>query len=228
MVGPGKRCLPYYKKEPADDTHRHYPIDRREERGMTRPSDPSDPRRPWSATVVETLTANPYFSVLLQHVTVTDGTHRTYYTLDFATPAVGIVARRGTDVLLVRQYRFIVDEYVWAIPSGGVAHGETPRSAAMRELKEETGYEARSMAPLLHCYASYGCGNQRYDIFVADGLEDSGSPVDDNEVLDVRWFSADELLALIQTNGIVDNLSLSPLLFVLLDDRVNPRPRPAS
>lgn len=185
---------------------------------MTQPFDPGSETKPWSATVVETLSANPYFSVLLQHVTVPDGTHRTYYTLDFPAPAVGIVARRGTDVLLLRQYRFIIDEYVWAIPSGGSAVGETPHAAAARELLEETGYTARSMSPLMHCYASYGCSNQRYDIFLAEDLEDSGSPIDANEVLDVRWFTREELLALIRANGIVDNLSLSPLLLVLLED----------
>ncbi|HEY7980440.1 MAG TPA: NUDIX hydrolase [Candidatus Eremiobacteraceae bacterium] len=174
--------------------------------------------KPWSATVVETLAANPYFSVLLQDVVVPDGSHRSYFTLHFPTPAVGIVARRGTDVLLLKQYRFIVDEYVWAIPSGGVAEGETPRDAAQRELLEETGHTARSLSPLMHCYASYGCSDQRYEIFLADGLEESGSPIDGNEVLEIRWFSKEELLVLIAANGIVDNLSLSPLLLVLLED----------
>ena len=123
-------------------------------------------------------------------------------------------------MLLLRQYRFIVDEYVWAIPSGGVAEGETSEAAAIRELREETGYTARSMSPLMHCYASYGCSNQRYDIFFAENLEDSGSPIDANEVLDVRWFTREELVALIRTNGIVDSLSLSPLLLVLLEDKI--------
>jgi 8-oxo-dGTP pyrophosphatase MutT (NUDIX family) len=185
---------------------------------MKRAGESNGAGKPWSATIVETLAANPYFSVLLQDVVVPDGSHRTYFTLHFPTPAVGIVARRGTDVLLLKQYRFIVDEYVWAIPSGGVADGETPRDAAVRELLEETGHTARSLAPLMHCYASYGCSDQRYEIFLAEGLEESGSPIDGNEVLEFRWFSKEELLALIASNGIVDNLSLSPLLLVLLED----------
>jgi ADP-ribose diphosphatase len=175
-----------------------------------------DEGRPWSSTIVDTLLTNPYFSVLLHDVIVPDGTQRTYYTLNFPAPAVGIVARCGTNTLLVRQYRFIVDEYVWAIPSGGVAAGETIRDAAARELKEETGYSAGALEPLMHCYASYGCSNQRYEIFLAHDLVDSGAPVDRNEVLGLRWFSESELRELIQENGIVDNLSLSPLLLMLL------------
>ena len=181
--------------------------------------DPDKPARPWSAQIVDTLLSNPYFSVLLQRVTVTDGSERTYYTVDFPAPAVGIIARRGDDVLLVRQYRFIVDEYVWAIPSGGAAAGESPIDAARRELLEETGYHAGRLEPLMFCYASYGCSNQRYEIFVADDLEESGATIDANEVIEARWFAREELVDLILRNGVVDNLSLSPLLLLLLKAR---------
>jgi ADP-ribose pyrophosphatase len=81
--------------------------------------------RPWQACNLQTLVHTSYFSVELQEVTVPDGTTRTYYTIQFPRPAIGIVVRRGTDILLLRQYRFIVDEYVWAIPSGGVSEGES-------------------------------------------------------------------------------------------------------
>ncbi len=176
-------------------------------------------KRPWSARVARTLTENPYFAVRLQDVTVTDGSSRTYYTIHHPAPAVGLVARRGTDVLLIHQYRFIVDEYVWAIPSGGLAAGETLAAAAVRELEEEAGYTAASVVPLLSCYASYGCSDQRYEIFLADEVSPIAVPPDRNEVIEARWFSRPELLALIRRNGIVDNLSLSPLLYVLLHDR---------
>ena len=195
-----------------------YTIDRREERVYdgSIERNRANRGRPPSSTPLRT---NPYFSVLLQDVTVADGSHRTYFTLHFPTPAVGIVARRGTRTCSCSNSTgSIVDEYVWAIPSGGVAEGETTRDAAVRELLEETGHTARSLSPLMHCYASYGCGDQRYEIFLADGLEESGSAIDGNEVLEVRWFSKEELLALIACNGIVDNLSLSPLLLVLLGD----------
>lgn len=174
--------------------------------------------KPWHASVVDTLLENPYFSVLLQQVIVPDGTNRTYYTLDFPRPAVGIVARRGTDILLLNQYRFIVDEYVWAIPSGGAGKGESLEAAAARELKEETGYRAGSLKLLLDCYASYGCSNQRFVIFLAENLVPTSDKFDANEVISSRWFTREEVLALIHSNGITDNLSLSPLLLVLLRD----------
>ena len=174
--------------------------------------------KPWRANVIDTLTENPYFSVRLQDVEVTDGSKRTYYTIHFPGPAVGVVARRGTDVLLVRQYRFIVDEYVWAIPSGGVVPGELPAEAAIRELEEETGHTATAIEPLLDCYASYGCSDQQFKIFLATDVTEIVAPFDGNEVIETKWFSREELLELIDRNGVVDNLSLSPLLYVLLND----------
>src|SRR5207302_9996509 len=103
-----------------------------------------------------------------------------------------------------------------AIPSGGVAEGEVVKAAAARELEEETGYRATRLEPLMFCYASYGCSNQRYEIFLADDLEQTGIAADCNEVLESRWFTREELVDLIFKNGVVDNLSLSPLLFLLL------------
>ena len=163
------------------------------------------------------LLETPYFSVLLQDVNVTDGSPRTYFTIDFPRSAVAVVPCRGEEILLVRQYRFIVDEYVWAIPSGSADAGESLGAAASRELYEETGYVADTVEPLLWCYASYGCSNQRFETFVAHGLRLTGS-FDSNEVMKARWFTRQEVRELVSQNGVVDNLSLSPLLFVLLEN----------
>ena len=175
-------------------------------------------KKPWTGTVVKTLTTNPWFSVLLQSVKGSEGADKTYYTLDFPTPAVGIVMCRGDEILLIRQYRFIIDQYVWAIPSGGVSEGEKLEDAAVREMLEETGYECASLRPILSFYPSYGCSNQRFEIFRADNPADSGEMFDASEVLSLKWFSRQEVLDLIMQNGIVDGLSLAPLLLVLLEE----------
>ncbi|MDQ2841656.1 MAG: NUDIX hydrolase [Acidobacteriota bacterium] len=173
-------------------------------------------RESWQIASSAARHENPYFSVVQSDVVVPDGTHRDYYTIAFPRPAVGTIALRGDEVLLIRQFRFIIDEFVWAIPSGGTAEGEEPAHAALRELEEETGYTARCIKPFMHCYASYGCSNQRFEIFLANGLEQLEAGFDLTEVLDIRWFKRSELREMIDNNGIVDNLSLSPLLLLLL------------
>lgn len=179
-----------------------------------------DNPRPWEIRSTVTLHQNPYFSVLQQDVMANGTTPMNFFSIAFPRPAVGVVARRGTDILLLRQYRFLVDEYVWAIPSGGVADGESLAQAAAREFREETGMVAGSLKPLLGCYASYGCSNQRFEIFLTTDVQAGPGRFDQTEVLSVHWFSRDEVIGLIRENQIVDNLSLSPILLALMNDLI--------
>jgi ADP-ribose diphosphatase len=174
--------------------------------------------QPWSSVIKRRLHHNPWFSILEQDVTLPNGNHHTFYTIDFERPAVGVVVRRDDEFLLLYQYRFIVGKYVWAIPSGGIEIGETPEDAAIRELAEEAGYRAKSIRHLVDCYASYGCSNQQFMIYQCDDVEPLMQPIDHNEVISIKWFKRSELLQMLFKNEIVDNLSLSPLLLVLLQE----------
>src|SRR5712692_2294872 len=51
----------------------------------------------------------------------------------------GVVVLSDDSVLLVRQYRLLLDDLSWEIPGGKVDDGETPKEAAIRECLEETG-----------------------------------------------------------------------------------------
>jgi 8-oxo-dGTP pyrophosphatase MutT (NUDIX family) len=173
----------------------------------------------WKSELVRTLTRNAWFGVVEQKVTRPDGSTMPYFTIDFPRPSVGVVVRRRDEFLLIRQYRFIVGEHVWAIPSGGVEAGEDPALAAAREMEEETGYRAqRPLRHLFGYYPSYGCGNQRFELFLADDPVQVKETPDPQEVMSTRWFPRRELAAMIARNEIVDGLSLTPLLAVLLED----------
>jgi ADP-ribose pyrophosphatase len=172
----------------------------------------------WKAQKTKALISNPWFSVLQQAVTRPDGTQADYYTIDFPNPAVGVILRRGDRYLLIHQHRFIVNEFVWAIPSGGIHAGETAEQAAIREVAEETGLRVRKIRHLLHYYPSYGCSNQRFDLFLADDPEDGTGEFDTNEVIEIRWFTRKEVLEMIFANGIVDGLSLTPLACLFLQE----------
>lgn len=173
----------------------------------------------WRVAEQEELTANPWFRVLKSKVEMPDRNFTTYYTLDFLRAAVGIIPRRPGEILLIRQYRFIIDEFVWAIPSGGVEKSEDFVEAARRELFEETGYQAKKISLLQHYYPSYGCGNQEFHLYLAEDLEGEPKAPDKNEVLEARWFKDDEVKEMIFANQIVDGLSLTPLLQLFLEGK---------
>ena len=50
-------------------------------------------------------------------------------------------------IVLVRQYRYPLDDYVYELPSGLVDQGEDYRQAGIREMKEETGLDFSPLTP---------------------------------------------------------------------------------
>ncbi|MHC4941885.1 MAG: NUDIX domain-containing protein [Planctomycetota bacterium] len=181
---------------------------------MLKPPFGSPEEKNWTVKEQREVSRNPWFRLLESRVQMPDQRFTRYFTLDFLRAAVGVVPRRPGEILLIRQYRFIIDEFVWAIPSGGVEKTEDFRIAAERELYEETGYRAKKITPIQSYYPSYGCGNQEFHLFLAEQLEGEPKPPDQNEVLEVRWFTDEAVKEMIFAGQIVDGLSLTPLLFL--------------
>ena len=92
--------------------------------------------------------------------------------------AVAVVALDGAgQVLLIRQYRHPVGRLLWEIPAGlRDVPGEPLRAAAMRELREETGYAARSWHVLADCFTSPGILSERLRVFLARDLAEVPAP----------------------------------------------------
>ena len=96
-------------------------------------------------------------------------------------------------ILLVRQYRLPARQYLWELPAGRVDEGETPLQAARRELTEETGYRAKSWKKLAEFYPSPGFLAEKMTIFLATGLTAGEAKPMDDERIETRWFTRNEL-----------------------------------
>lgn len=95
-------------------------------------------------------------------------------------PAVAVVPMLpGKKVVLIRQYRYAVGRLLWEIPAGILDRGETPRAAARRELREETGFAAGRLTSLCSVWSSPGFCTERIDLFLAQDLKKDGRPCPD-------------------------------------------------
>jgi len=156
-----------------------------------------------------------WFAIRESDVELPDGTvGRGWHWIDFHTQAVGVVpVREDGAILLVNHYRFTTRTRDWELPAGRVDVGEKAQSAALRELREETGHTAGTLEALGHYHPSNGSSNQEFVLFVARDLERISAIQDTNEVDEARWFTRDEVRAMLTRNEILDGMSATGLLW---------------
>lgn len=125
----------------------------------------------------------------------------------------GVLPVRGDEILLVRQYRLLVNGLSWEIPGGRVEEGEAPQDAAIRECFEETGVECRHLQAL----AGYHPGmdvfcNPTYLYYSTDVREGASAALHQGETVDMAWFPLEEALGMILSMHIVDAFTMIGIL----------------
>ena len=122
--------------------------------------------------------------------------------------AVMMAVDEENRILLVKQFRLPAKVEMWELPAGRLDAGELPLEAAQRELREETGYSAREWKELVSFFPSPGYVEERMTLFLAQGLTQGGAEPMEDERIEVRWFTQDELHRHIQQGQIIDGKTL--------------------
>lgn len=129
--------------------------------------------------------------------------------------AVGIIAITPENkVVLVKQYRKAIEKELWEIPAGKIEPGENSKESAIRELKEETGYSAQSIKLLHKFYTSAGFSNQKIYIYLAENLTPGKQNFDDDEFIETKEFSLNEVYDMIYNNDIEDGKTSIGMLLI--------------
>ena len=117
------------------------------------------------------------------------------------------------EVILERQYRYAVGEILVEIPAGKLDFpGENWESAARRELREETGAEARELIDLGDYYGSPAIMGERIRMFLARGLTFTDQHLDEDEFLEVFRLPLDEAVRQIMAGEIPDGKTQTAIL----------------
>jgi ADP-ribose pyrophosphatase len=111
-------------------------------------------------------------------------------------------------IILIRQYRYTIDRFIWELPAGTLKPGENPDAAAARECEEEIGLAPGRVTRLAAWYPTPGFCDEVMTFYRCEDLRppapDSTARKDEDEVIDPRTFSVDEARVLVSRGEIVD------------------------
>lgn len=109
-------------------------------------------------------------------------------------------------VLLIKQYRTIMNKYTWEIPGGIIEKEENPEAAVIRELREETGYVAEQITHVCVKDTSNGTTNEKLFFFEASNIYKCSDPFEKN--IESDFFTVQKCTEMIN-DGTIDCLSSS-------------------
>jgi ADP-ribose pyrophosphatase len=109
-------------------------------------------------------------------------------------------------VILIRQYRYAVNQYLWELPAGSVDPGETPEQAARRECHEEIGQVPDTIVRLASFLPTPGYCDEEMLFFRVSGLSvpEEAAAVDEDEDIEPKTFTLAEARDMIRRGEIVD------------------------
>ena len=116
------------------------------------------------------------------------------------------------NIFLLKQFRYVIGDYIWEIPAGTLESGEAPLDCAKRELIEETGVCARSWKTLGEMTPAPGYTDERIHVFLAQQLIPAKQNLDPDEIIDVHQVPFDNALAMIRDGRIADAKSITGIL----------------
>jgi ADP-ribose diphosphatase len=110
------------------------------------------------------------------------------------------------NIILVRQFRYPVNRFLWELPAGSVDEGETPVDAARRECHEEIGLVPSTIVRLSALYPTPGYCDEEMIFFRVSGLEtpDEQAHPDEDEDIEARTFELREAREMVRRGEIVD------------------------
>lgn len=157
----------------------------------------------------------PVFGVRRDRIIEPGGVRVTRDVVTHTGSVVLLPVLRGGRVLLVRQYRHAVAQFLWELVAGRIETGESPLAAARRELIEETGYTARRFRKLLDVFPTPGFVSERMIIFAAERLTAGVARPESDERIETRAFTWQQIEGMLRGGKLRDAKSIAALLYYM-------------
>ena len=126
-----------------------------------------------------------------------------------------LLVNEKDEILFVKQFRYAYNEEVLEIPAGKLNKNEKPIDAAVRELKEETGFVANVINYGI-IYPSPGYTNEKIYLFFAENYKIEENNLDEDEFLNLEFIPINEAKLMINNGEIKDSKTIIAIQKYLL------------
>jgi 8-oxo-dGTP pyrophosphatase MutT (NUDIX family) len=126
-----------------------------------------------------------------------------------------IVENEKDEILLIRSNRYVTGREEWEVPAGRMEEKEDELTAAIRETREETGYEIKEVRKICSFNPNNGMSDLTIHLFhaKAGSLQNR---FDENEVKDIVWISKEAVKQMLKDNEIQCGVSMIALFYAIL------------
>lgn len=150
----------------------------------------------------------PHLKVRRDMVIRSDGKKVKYALLEYPDTAVIVAVDGEKKICLVRLWRYPLGLEQLELPMGSANSGEAVKTAAIRELKEETGIKVKKVTEIGMFYPSPGKSGGKAYVFVASDIDESEGEFDKTEITAVEKYSFDEIAKMIKAGTIKDAFTI--------------------
>lgn len=176
-----------------------------------------DGTHPWTTLAERELYRSPWRRFVVERVRTHGGVEIEYSYAEAPDAAFVVPLTHDNRLVLLRQYRHPVRDWVWEVPAGSI-HDQDPAEVARRELREEVGGTAERLVPISTHYSCAGHLRQRIHIFLATGVRLGEPSVEPGELFETVALDPATVLRWAHDGVISDGESALALL--LCEERI--------
>jgi ADP-ribose pyrophosphatase len=140
-----------------------------------------------------------------------------YFVVELPVTATALAFTDDGKIVLVKQYRYPIEEVIYETPGGFIDAGEDAATGMKRELLEETGYVFANIESLGRIAANPGVLNNFTELFLATGGKKiTGQHLDHNEEIEIVLVNMEELIDLLMTQQVKQSLHTNCIFYALM------------
>lgn len=181
-------------------------------------SERGENRSPIRTLSSDVVWSSPWYDVRQDKIKLPDGSHGIFNIVQHAGAVWIIPVTIDGEIVLLRHYRYTVDDWCWEIPAGGLKPGLSLEETALEELQEEIGGTSGALDYMGQFYTSNGISDEIAHIFLASEVQLGEPDHEPAEIIEIHLISIDDALEMAHSNKISDGPSALALL--LCEERI--------